>query len=419
MDNVRKQPANRMLRLPDRPLRILYHHRTQGRGAEGNHIVSVVTALRELGHRVTVLSPNGIDPFSKETSPVDKVKTKASGITVLWRFISRNFPNWLFELAEILYNIPAYIRVSRALRSDRYDLVYERYAFFLIAGAVAATRHGVPFLLEANEVSGVPERARKQSFTRLCNGFERVLFRRCSRIHAVSSYLADRARHAGATPDQLVVVPNGFDMSRVPDIQRREELRRRFGLDGYFVLGFAGWFDDWDRLEDLVDVLNRVLVQSPNYRMCLIGDGRGRAAAEQRAAQYGIADKVVFTGAVGRSEVYDFLSMLDVGVLPNSNMFGSTMIMFEMMGLGIPLVLPRLPPIEDVHRHGESALLFEPLNVDECSKHVQSLFSDELFRKQISSVARRVLIEEHSWVKTVKNILATRDDYAVVSQNAD
>lgn len=397
--------ANGVFRLPNRPLRVLYHHRTQGRGAEGNHIVSVVSALRRLGHQVRVISPGGVDPFSKDTAPVDKASTQVTGIGRVWRFVSRNFPNWLFELAEMAYNVPAYFRVSRALREERYDLVYERYAFFLVAGAFAAAKHGVPFILEVNEVSGVPERARKQSFLRLCNAFERTLFRRCSRIHAVSSYLADRAGAAGASAAQLVVVPNGFDMSRIPAAPRRDELRRKFGLDGAFVLGFAGWFDDWDRLSVLVEVMARILKVSPVFRLCLIGDGRGRAAAENRATELGIADKVIFTGAVARTEVYDYLSMLDVGVLPNSNMFGSPMIMFEMMGLGIPLVLPRLPPIEDVHKHGQTALLFEPLNVEECSQCVLSLFANSSLRERIAAAAKTMLLEDHSWTRTVERIL--------------
>lgn len=386
-------------------MRVLYHHRTQGRGAEGNHIVSVVTALRKLGHQVRVISPGGVDPFSKDTAPVDKASTKVTGISRVWRFVSRNFPNWLFELAEMAYNVPAYFRVSRALREERYDLVYERYAFFLVAGAFAAAKHRVPFILEVNEVSGVPERARKQSFLRLCNAFERALFRRCSRIHAVSSYLADRAGAAGASVAQLVVVPNGFDISRIPAAPRRDELRRKFGLDGAFVLGFAGWFDDWDRLSVLVEVMARILKVSPVFRLCLIGDGRGRTAGENRAIELGIADKVIFTGAVARAEVYDYLSMLDVGVLPNSNMFGSPMIMFEMMGLGIPLVLPRLPPIEDVHKHGQTALLFQPLNVEECSECVLSLFTNVSLRGQVAAAAKTRLLEEHSWVRTVERIL--------------
>lgn len=398
--------VGRSFQLPNRHLRILYHHRTQGKGAEGNHIVSVVTALRELGHDVRTSSPWGVDPFSQDTTPVDKVRTEITGIRRMWRFVSRHFPNWLFELAEIAYNVPAYLKVSRALRDEPYDLVYERYAFFLVAGAFAARRRGVPFLLEVNEVSGVPERAREQSFLTLCNKFEKMLFHCCARIHTISSYLADRARANGARSDQIVVVPNGFDIRQIPSVLPRSELRRRFGIDTSFVLGFAGWFDDWDRLENLVEVLARILKRSSNFRLCLIGDGRGRSMAQTRATEFGIADKIVFTGPVSRTEVYGYLSMLDLGVLPNSNVFGSPMIMFEMMGLGIPLVLPRLPPIEDVHKHGETALLFEPSDIAECSEHVLSLYSNESLRERIVTAAYHELFQNHSWIRTVEKILA-------------
>ena len=47
-----------------RPLRILYHHRTQGRGAEGVHIASIVGALSAMGHQVTVLGPPGVDALA-------------------------------------------------------------------------------------------------------------------------------------------------------------------------------------------------------------------------------------------------------------------------------------------------------------------------------------------------------------------
>lgn len=398
------------LKLPCRQLRVLYHHRTQGRGAEGNHIVSVVNELRGLGHHVDVLSPPGIDPFSKNTVPVDKAKTRVRGMGRLWQFVSRHFPNWLFELVEVAYNVPAYFRVVRVLREGNYDLVYERYAFFMVAGALGASRHGVPFLLEINEVSGVPGRAREQTLLKLCSWFERILFRRCARIHAVSSYLAERAIAAGATREQVVMVPNGFDIGRQPACPKRDELRRRYGLDDAFVLGFVGWFDVWDSLEDLVDVLSRLLGHSQSFRLCLVGDGHGRAAAEQRALALGISDKVVFTGAVSRSEVYDYMSMLDVGVLLNSNLFGSPMIMFEMMGLHIPMVLPRLPPIEDVHVHGSTALLFSPRNVEECTEQVLSLYREPALRMRLADAAHALLVEQHSWRRTVERILAPSEE---------
>jgi len=37
-------------------MRILYHHRTLGDGAEGIHIAEMVNAFRKLGHEVQVVS---------------------------------------------------------------------------------------------------------------------------------------------------------------------------------------------------------------------------------------------------------------------------------------------------------------------------------------------------------------------------
>jgi hypothetical protein len=41
---------------------ILYHHRTQGTGAEGVHIAYIIKGFRDLGFDVHVVSPNGADP---------------------------------------------------------------------------------------------------------------------------------------------------------------------------------------------------------------------------------------------------------------------------------------------------------------------------------------------------------------------
>jgi len=80
-------------------LNILYHHRTQGRGAEGVHISSVVRALEKLGHRVTMVSPPGIDPLSAAgNAPVDKSNVSTSGVQTVWKWVSRYLPNALFEV---------------------------------------------------------------------------------------------------------------------------------------------------------------------------------------------------------------------------------------------------------------------------------------------------------------------------------
>jgi len=391
-----------------RRLRILYHHRTQGRGAEGNHIVSIVTAMRAEGHQVDVLSPPGIDPFDpKSTIPVDGAGNKLRGWSSVWKAVSCHLPTWLFELTELIYNIPAYLRLRKALRAQPYDLLFERYAFYLIAGAAAARRAGCPFALEINEVSGVADRVRRQHFPRLCSAVERRLLRRCDLAHAVSSQLGEKLVEAGVPATRVVVVPNGFDIERIRITTSREQMRARNGFaDEHIVIGFAGWFVPWDRVDFMVQVFTEALRELPQLRLCLVGDGDAAREALAQLHGTGLEGSVVLTGGVPRGQVYDYIQMFDIGMLPHSNLFGSPIVMFEMMGLKVPVLAPRLPPIEDVHVNDETALLFQPLDPQECLGQLLRLGRSAELRKLLRERAFTRLSMEHTWRRTAQRILA-------------
>lgn len=387
-------------------LNILYHHRTQGRGAEGVHIVSIVRALEAMGHAVTVLSPPGVDPLDpRHSAPVDKSQVRTGGVQTLWKWISRHLPNFLFELAEIGYNLPAWWRLRRALATRKFDLVYERYAFYLVAGAVLARRRGIPFVLEANEVSGIANRARPQSYPRLCAWFERRLFARCAGIHTVSSRLKEMILDQGVPGERVHVVPNAFDVGKVRTRGKNPALVEQHGLRGKLVLGFAGWFDRWDRLDFFVDVFRELRKSHDELYLVLIGDGPVLADVRRRIVHDGLTGHVTLTGAVTRDRIYDYLSLIDIAVLPHSNDFGSPVVMFEFMGLKIPVVAPRLPPILDVHTDGETAMLFNPLDPGQCREAIEQLVASPELRQRVAQRAYRKLQTDHTWQRNAALIL--------------
>lgn len=387
-------------------LNILYHHRTQGRGAEGVHITSIVHALQAMGHSVTVLSPPGVDPLNPTYSaPLDKSQVKTGGIQTLWKWISRHLPNFLFELAEIGYNIPTYMRLRRLLARRKFDLIYERYAFFLVFGAVLASRYGIPFVLEANEVSGIANRARPQCYPRLCLLFERFLFARCTAIHTVSSRLKKMILRQGLLFERVHVVPNALDVNKAKNMGKNPVLVSQYGLRNKLVVGFAGWFDQWDRLDFFVAVFRALRKSHENLRLLLIGDGPVLAGIKKLVANDNLAGDVIFTGPVTRNQIYEYLSLIDIAVLPHSNDFGSPVVMFEFMGLRIPVVAPKLPPIEDVHVNGETALLFKPLNVEMCRRAIEQLVISPELRHQIAQRAHKKLQTDHTWERNASLIL--------------
>lgn len=389
-------------------LRILYHHRTQGRGAEGHHIRSIVLALRELGHEVDVLSPAGGDPFAAGRSmPVNIRSANVRGIERIGRWISRRLPNALFELAEIGYNVIAWRKTRAALRRASYDLVYERYAFYMVGGALAARARGVPFVLEANEVSGIPDRTRPQVLPGLAGWFERRLFARCASIHCVSSYLRPMIERQGVPAERIVLAPNAFDPSHVSPAGDLEGLRDSLGLRGRTVIGFVGWFTYWDRLDFLIDTFAAFAPAHPDTVLLLIGDGPMTDALREQARRLGVEDRVRFTGAVPRSQVFDHIRLLDVGVLPHSNPFGSPVVMFEMMGLGIPVVAPRLAPMRDVLVEGVTGSMFEPLDADSCRDSVTRLVRSADERRSMGARAQARVLEQYTWRRNAERILAS------------
>ncbi len=70
-------------------MRILYHHRTLGDGAEGIHVAEMVRAFRGLGHDVRVLSLIG------EATNVRTTKQQR------WSAVRRTLPGVAYEIAEM------------------------------------------------------------------------------------------------------------------------------------------------------------------------------------------------------------------------------------------------------------------------------------------------------------------------------
>ncbi len=371
------------------------------------HIARIVHALRGMGHEVDVLSPPGIDPMEGSTGESTRAEAgpKFSRTANLLKWIAARLPGSIFELAEIAYNLPAGVRLAKALSKTRYDLVYERYAFYLVIGSIMAKRARVPFVLEANEVSGVELRNRRQHFSRLCKVFERKLFASCTAIHTVSSYLGTRIVSQGISPEKVHVTPNAFDIDNLPQHLNRDQIRQALGLNDKTVVGFAGWFSEWDRLDFLIEVFKSMSESYPQTSLLLIGDGPMVPGLKDKCRRLQLEGRVIFSGPVPRADVYHYISALDIAILPHSTRFGSPMEMFEFMGLSIPIVAPRLEPILDVQLDGETALLFTPLDADSCQAAIEELVRDPIKAKRLATCAHKMLKARHSWSNNASGIL--------------
>lgn len=383
-------------------MRILYHFRTQGTGAEGVHIAGIAGAFEKLGHRVVFSSPTGSDPRpTAGASPF-----REGGKRGLLGRIAAHAPALLFELLEVGYNFVAWHRHRTLLARERFDLIYERHAFFLCSTAWLARRRGIPLVVEVNELAG-DERVRpKPWLASLARAADRFTFSHARLIVVVSPHLKRRIVALGIAPGKVLVLPNAVSEEMLNRAVDGSEVRARYHCEEAIVIGFVGWFVPWHRLDGLVEQFARVAAREPRLRLLLVGDGPLRDALAGQAIDLGIGELVIFTGSVPHAEIPAYLAALDIAVVPYSNEYRSPIKLFECMALARPVVAPRTEPIAEVIQHGENGFLFHPENPDELGDQLATLSSDPALRARLGARARIDVEQRHTWTHNARAALA-------------
>jgi len=370
-------------------MRILYHHRTLGDGAEGIHISEMVSAFRGLGHEVRVMG----------VAPVD-VTTRTPGIVDRVRHV---LPRPAYELATVAWNTLEYRSLRRTMAEFKPDLLYKRHARNDIAALAAARDSSVPSVLEVNCLysSLTYRQFEPVTFRSVGERLERRALSLASIVLAVSSPLAEQVRALGGCP--VKVLPNGtnpdmFDSSRT--IPHRDGYR--LGVAGEVTIGWAGILREWHGLELLLEAVARVA----GLVLVIIGDGPARAHLESRARVLGVYDNLVVTGRVPHSKMPEYLAALDIAVVPDERTgVASPMKLLEYMAMGLAVVAPDLPNIRDIVTPGVDGMLFRSGDPCDLSRVLARLATDQPLRARLGTNARLKIRQERTWTHNAEAVL--------------
>jgi len=95
----------------------------------------------------------------------------------------------------------------------------------------------------------------------------------------------------------------------------RANLRHQYGLEGKFIVGHVGRFNEQKNHKYLIDIYEKIYQLNKNAILILIGEGELRKEIEKYVKEKSLTDKVIFWGS--SSEVYKLLWMMDIFVLPS------------------------------------------------------------------------------------------------------
>lgn len=377
-------------------MKILYHHRTLGDGAEGIHVSSIVEAFRSLGHDTRVAALIG------EQTNAPTARTRFLGT------LRKMVPGMLHEFLELGYSGLGYRILQKRMMGWEAGLIYERYTLFNFAGLLAAWHKKIPLILEVNSPLAFERiRYEKLSLRRLARQCERVVCSKADLVVVVSTPLKKYLIEQGVPGDHIVVVPNGVDPTVFqPDASIRQAVRARLGLlPDTIVIGFVGVLRPWHGVESLCEAVWNLIQKKMNVHLLIVGDGPSRAELDDFVRERKIGHCVTITGRVAHSAIPDYLTAFDIGVSPRATFYASPMKIIEYMATGLAVVAPHMVNIQDIITDGVDGLLFEPENIEALTSTLLSLIQNPNIRLQLGQAAREMVLRKRTWAHNALYVL--------------
>lgn len=203
-------------------------------------------------------------------------------------------------------------RIKSFLEQQKYTIVHlhggpQQYIYAYIArrtGAKAAIIHSH----SVRESDGL--RTKMVSILKYC-------FR-----NSVSYYLAcseEAAKFAwpkNVNQDKCALLKNGIPVDKYRfNKTTRDSFRKKYGLNGKFVIGHVGRFAKEKNHEFLLEVFDLILKENSESVLLLIGEGPLETPIREKANKLGIADNVLFFGTT--YDVASALMGMDVMCFPS------------------------------------------------------------------------------------------------------
>ncbi len=273
-----------------------------------------------------------------------------------------------------------------------------------VVAAGAAARRGLPHL------SHVVDRRIWMESTRWKHQYRKWLTKRLfrkadSRFLAVSQAAAEFAiQHLEIQPRNIGVAYNSVDVEKfasVPDSPAwsQPEKPLRLGIAARIVAEKGHRY--------LLDALKILKDRGHMATLQITGEGPDRPLLEQAVAKHGLHDQVAFVGWV--ESVTDFLSGIDVFMVPSIDSEGLPTTILEAMAAGRAVVASNVGGAVEAIRHNQDGLIVPPRDALALANAIQRLSEERPLAATLTTNARQRIADQFSMPAMLQTI---QDEYS-------
>lgn len=382
------------------------------------HVRNMVAALARVGHELVLISPMVTANVWETPEPVaakfvhqpahedllacvDIVETYCESLETETSLAK--------DLRRILYDRYLTEHLLRRYTRVPPDCIYARAALHSLAPAALRKATDRPLVVELNAPLAAEHATyRAGAAGELAARAERRLLREADAVLVVSAPLAEHVHRCGVSEERVHVIPNAVDPELFHPAPRSEQVRARLGMGDGPLLGFVGGLRPWHGVEQLPTLLQRLVPDFPGVQLVLAGEGPLRAPLQQRVAELGLRERVVFTGGVSHRDIPAVIREFDVALAPypelDHDFYFSPLKLFEYMACGVAVVAADMGQIGEIVQHGRNGLLYRAGDLDGLTDCCRRLLFDPTFQERLGAAAADTVSARYTWSHNARRV---------------
>lgn len=286
---------------------------------------------------------------------------------------------------------------AEIVANEPFDIIHAHDWLTFRAAMKAKERSGLPLVVHVHSVES--DRAgQAHGGNPLVREIEEAGLLAADSIIAVSDHTKRTIiREYNIPADKIAVIHNSIDhatfVAAEPHVLPFEyQYLEALKASGWRIIVNVGRLTIQKGLDYLLRAVAKAAEQSPKTLLVFVGSGEQHEELIMKAAEYGIADKVLFAGFQRGRRWRDAFRMADLFVMPSvSEPFGLTSL--EAIGYDTPVLISKQSGAAEVIRN---ALKVDFWDVDKMAEYINAVVSNDALRGELISGAKRE-ISSHSW----------------------
>jgi len=223
---------------------------------------------------------------------------------------------------------------------------------------------------------------------------ELCLYRKADFVITVTKGLKDNLVSRGIEASKIDIVTNGANLELFQPMEKNKKILHTLGLENKFIFGYIGTHGLAHGLEFIIESIQEI--QDQRVHFLFIGTGAKKDAVVSLAEELELKN-VTFLDPVQKSEVAEYISVIDVALIPltktdiHASLIPSKI--FESASMLKPILLGVEGEAKDIVEGNNAGLAFEPENKKEFLEGVDKLVSDTSLYNELKVGCKRLAKE--------------------------